>query len=415
LREIFYRDLEFGTGGLRGTTGPGTNQMNVYVVRKATQGFANYILKHAKQMNLQNPSTAIAYDSRNCSNQFAHEAACVFAANGIAVHIFPTENTTPALSFAVRKLGCIGGLCLTASHNPPQYHGYKVYWADGAQIVPPHDKGILEEVAKVTSLSLVKTMSVQKAQTLGMLKNIGPEIENAYFAELRKLSVAKAEDVDKNIRIVYTPLHGTGSVPTRRVLNEFGFSQLFIVPEQEFPDGNFPTVAKPNPEEFDALKLAIALAQKEEADCALATDPDSDRLALVVRDSHLAAGALKHQSVGDYVFLNGNQCGALLIDYVLERKRNSGTLKSTHKIVKTIVTSDLHDLICAHYKVESFSTLTGFKWIAALVRDWEEKGLTQNEYLFGTEESFGYMPGTYVRRKTFRAVSNLWCVARGPY
>jgi phosphoglucomutase len=399
LREIFYKHIEFGTGGLRGKTGIGTNQMNSYVIQKATQGFANHILNEMKKMNSTQAKVAIAYDSRNCSNEFAHNAACVLAANGISVEIFPTENTTPALSFAVRNLNCIGGLCLTASHNPPEYHGYKVYWSDGAQIVTPHDKSILLEIRNVQLLEQVKTTSVENAKKMGLLKNIESEVEDKYFNELKKLSLTSPSERDCEIKIVYTPLHGTGAIPCKRVLNDFGFKNLTIVPEQEKPDGNFPTVSKPNPEEFDALKMAIELSQKINADCALATDPDSDRLALVVYDSNLSQNTFKLQSVGNFVFLNGNQTGALLIDYILSRKKITNTLKPSHKIVKTIVTSSLLDSICKSYNVDFFNTLTGFKWIAALVREWEEKNIQENEFLFGTEESFGYMPGSYVRDK----------------
>lgn len=395
LRDRFWRELEFGTGGLRGIVGAGSNRMNGPVIRKATQGFANYILKQGN--SAQKRGVVIAYDSRISSRFFAEQAASVLAGNNIQVHIFDHIQTTPCLSFAVRELKCIGGLCITASHNPPQYNGYKVYWEDGAQITPPHDEAILGEVFAVTRYHQAVCMNFNEGLNKGLIQTVPNSIIDAYFANVKKLQLDPAQD--KTIKIVYTPLHGTGALPTRRALTEWGYENLHIVPEQEAPDGHFPTVKKPNPEEPSALQLAIAQATKIEADIVLATDPDSDRLALVVRDPKSAKGAFKHQAFGDYVFLNGNQTGALLIHYILLTRSNLGTLKPQHKIIKTIVTSDLHARICAKYDIEIFDTLTGFKWIAGVVNEWERIGKTDHKYLFGTEESFGFMPGDYVRDK----------------
>jgi phosphoglucomutase len=395
LRDRFWRELEFGTGGLRGVVGAGSNRMNGPVIRKATQGFANYILKQGKTEALR--GIAVAYDSRLSSRYFAEQAASVLAANGIPVYLFDEIQTTPCLSFTVRNLGCIGGLCITASHNPPQYNGYKVYWADGAQITPPHDKLILSEVFAVTEYKQARIMTFSEAVTAGLVKKVPAETVDAYFAEVRALQLEPS--LSKNLKIVYTPLHGTGAEPARRALNDWGYNHLHIVPEQAKPDGRFPTVKKPNPEEPDALKLAISQAAQQNADVVLATDPDSDRLALVVKDPQAAQGSFKSQAHGDYVFLNGNQTGALMIDYILSTRKRLGTLRPEHKIIKTIVTSDLHARICRQYGIEILDTLTGFKWIAGIVNDWERKNLSDKKYLFGTEESFGYMPGDYVRDK----------------
>ncbi|NBW81216.1 phospho-sugar mutase [bacterium] len=395
LRERFWRELEFGTGGLRGVVGAGSNRMNGPIVRKATQGFANYILKQGTDQARR--GVVIAYDSRLTSRYFSEQAAGVLAANGIPVYLFNEIQTTPCLSFSVRNLNCIGGLCITASHNPPQYNGYKVYWDDGAQITPPHDKAILSEVFAVTEYQQAKFIQVENAREQGLVKNVPEETVNEYFRKVKELQLEP--NLKKDVSVVYTPLHGTGAAPTQRALNDWGYNNLYIVAEQAKPDGNFPTVKKPNPEEPLALQLAIAHAARRNADVVLATDPDSDRLALVVRDPMAAKGIFKNQAFGDYVFLNGNQSGALLIDYILSTRKRLGLLRPEHKVIKTIVTSDLHARICKKYDIEILDTLTGFKWIAGVVNDWERKGLKDHKYLFGTEESFGYMPGDYVRDK----------------
>ncbi|APJ05071.1 hypothetical protein AXG55_03800 [Silvanigrella aquatica] len=394
LRDRFYRDLEFGTGGMRGVMGMGANRMNRYVLRRAVQGVANYILKCGEEAKKQ--GVAIAYDSRNNSRFFGHEAASVLAANGIHSYIYPTLQPTPCLSFAIRKLGCISGFCITASHNPPEYNGIKVYWDDGAQIIPPQDAEILKEVFSIQAFSDTKYMPFQEAQQKGLAHHISEDILTSYFETLKGLSLAP--HVPKNVSIVYTPLHGTGKIPTLRALNSWGFENVFVVPEQAEPNGNFPTVKKPNPEESEALALAIKYATERKADYVFATDPDSDRLAIVSHEPVLAKGIMKHQAVGDYVILNGNQTGALLVNSILSNRKKTGKLNSNHKIVKTIVTSDLLEKICSEFGIEIFNTLTGFKWIAGLIRSWEEKN-NGFEYLFGTEESFGFMPNNNVRDK----------------
>ena len=394
LRDRFYRELEFGTGGLRGVVGAGNNRVNAPVIRRATQGLANYIKKSGPDALKR--GVALAYDSRNSSPSLAQAAAAVLAGNGIHVHLFPTLQTTPALSFAVRHLNCISGICLTASHNPQQYNGYKVYWEDGAQIIPPQDAGILSEVFNVKTFREASQATYEQGLSEGRIHFISEEVLLAYFQSLKALQLFPK--APRDLKIVYTPLHGTGAIPARRALTEWGYKQLTIVPEQEKPDGNFPTVKKPNPEEPSALQLAIALAEKLRADVALATDPDSDRLALVVHDPKAAKGSFAHQAYGNYVLLNGNQTGALLIDFLLTAHKSQGTLRPQHKIVKTIVTSELHARICNTFNVEIFDTLTGFKWIAGLVRSWEQQN-NGYEFLFGTEESFGFMPGPYVRDK----------------
>lgn len=395
LRDRFWRELEFGTGGLRGVVGAGSNRMNGPIIRKATQGFANYIIKQGPEGKSR--GVAIAYDSRLTSRFFAEQAAGVLAGNGIKVHIFDHIQTTPCLSFAVRELNCIGGLCITASHNPPQYNGYKVYWEDGAQITPPHDSAILKEVFALSRYEDANFLSFQDAVSAGLVATIPSAVIDAYFRRVKELQLEP--NLPKDIKIVYTPLHGTGAAPTRRALTEWGYKNLHIVPEQERPDGHFPTVRKPNPEEPSALKLAIQQASEQRADIILATDPDSDRLALVVRDPIAAKGLFSHQAFGDYVFLNGNQTGALLIHYILKTRQQTGRLLPQHKVIKTIVTTDLHTEICKSYGIETLNTLTGFKWIAGVVNEWDKQGLKDFKYLFGTEESFGFMPADYVRDK----------------
>lgn len=395
LRERFYMELEFGTGGIRGVRGAGTNRLNRYVVRRAVQGLANYILKSDPGAAAR--GVAIAHDSRISSDEFALEAALTLAANGVRAWLFPTLQTTPCLSFAVRHLHCVSGICVTASHNPPQYNGFKIYWEDGAQVSAPQDKGLLEEVFQVKEWAQAKRMTRAAAVEAGLLRSVPAEVEEAYFATLDGLKTFAAPPAP--VKIVYTPLHGTGAVPARTALARWGYRDLFVVPEQAEPDGNFPTVAKPNPEERAALALALKHAARLQADCAMANDPDSDRLAVVVRCTGPERAAFADQAEGDFVFLNGNQTGALLIDHVLRRAKATGKLHPDHRIVKTIVTSDLHTAIAAQYGVPVDETLTGFKWIAALIRPWGSPSAPGKRYLFGTEESYGYMPGDYVRDK----------------
>ena len=385
IEDRFYRQLEFGTGGLRGVIGAGTNRMNIYTVRQATQGLANYIVSQ----NGQEAGVAIAHDSRIMSPEFAQEAALCLNANGIKTYVFDSLRPTPELSFAVRELGCTAGIVLTASHNPREYNGYKVYWADGAQITPPHDKNILAEVAKVTSFDMVKTMEKEDAVKAGLFVTIGEEIDNRYMEELKKQSIHPEviKEMAKDIKIVYTPLHGTGNLPVRRVLQELGFEQVYIVKEQELPDGNFPTVAYPNPESPAAFDLALKLAKEVDADIVLATDPDADRLGVYCKDT----------ATGDYVSFTGNMSGMLIAEYILKERVATGTMPENPALVETIVTTDMAKVIAQEYGVKLIEVLTGFKYIGEQIRFFEEQN-TYN-YVFGLEESYGCLAGTYARDK----------------
>ncbi len=385
IEDRFYRQLEFGTGGLRGVIGAGTNRMNIYTVRQATQGLANYILSQ----NGQEKGVAIAYDSRIMSPEFATEAALCLNANGIKTYRFTSLRPTPELSFAVRKLGCIAGIVVTASHNPREYNGYKVYWEDGAQITPPHDKNILAEVAKVTSFDLVKTMEKADAVAAGLYQEIDTEIDEAYMEELKKQSIHPEviSEMAKDFTIVYTPLHGTGNIPVRRVLKELGFEKVYVVPEQEKPDGTFPTVAYPNPESPKAFELALALAKKVDADIVLATDPDADRLGVYCKDT----------KSGNYVSFTGNMSGMLIAEYILKERTATDTMPENPALVETIVTTDMAKVIAQAYGVHLIEVLTGFKYIGEQIRLFEENH-TYN-YVFGLEESYGCLAGTYARDK----------------
>ena len=386
IEDRFYKDLEFGTAGLRGVIGIGTNRMNTYTVTKATQGLANYIIKKGGQER----GVAIAYDSRRMSQEFSKEAALCLNANGIKTYRFDTLRPTPELSFAVRKLGCIAGIVVTASHNPPEYNGYKVYWEDGAQIVEPTDKEIIAEVNAVTDLSTIKTMEEEKAKSEGLYHTIGEEIDKRYIEELKKLVVNQKaiDETQKDIKIVYTPLHGTGNIPVQTILKELGFENVYVVKEQEQPNGNFPTVDYPNPEDPKAFKLALELAKEKDADIVLANDPDADRLGVYA----------KNQETGEYVQFNGNMTGNLIAEYILSQKQANGTLPSNGAVIKTIVSSNLTDAIAKAYNVKLFSTLTGFKNIAKIIRGFEENN---NEYecLYSYEESYGCIIGTHARDK----------------
>lgn len=385
IEDRFYRQLEFGTGGLRGVIGAGTNRMNIYTVRQATQGLANYILSQ----NGQEKGVAIAFDSRIMSPEFAKEAALCLNANGIKAFLFESLRPTPELSFAVRQLGCIAGIVITASHNPREYNGYKVYWEDGAQITPPHDKNILAEVAKVTEFSMVKTMEEKEAREKGLLAAIGSEIDDLYMEELKKQSIHPEviKDMAKDIKIVYTPLHGTGNLPVRRVLKELGFENVYVVPEQEKPDGNFPTVAYPNPESPKAFELALKLAKEKDADIVLATDPDADRLGVYCKDT----------KSGEYVTFTGNMSGMLIAEYILSERTATNTMPKNPALVETIVTTDMAKAIAKAYGVALIEVLTGFKYIGEQIKWFEEKG--NHNYVFGLEESYGCLAGTYARDK----------------
>ena len=401
IKERFYQDLEFGTAGLRGIIGAGINRMNIYVVRRATQGLANHIIKQGGA----DKGVAIAYDSRHMSPEFAEEAALTLAANGIKAYKFESLRPTPELSFAVRELGCIAGINITASHNPPEYNGYKVYWEDGAQFTPPHDKGVTAEVLAITDLSTVKTTDVESAKAAGKYEIIGESIDDKYIAQV-KAQVVNQEAIDKmqdSIQIVYTPLHGTGNIPARRALAEIGFTHVYVVPEQELPDGDFPTVSYPNPEAEEAFELGLALAKEKDADLVLATDPDADRLGVYVKDA----------KSGDYIPLTGNMSGSLLCEYVLSQKKERGAIPEDGQVVKSIVTTNLVDAVAKSYGCELIEVLTGFKYIGQQILKEENTGY--GTYLFGLEESYGCLIGTYARDKDAISATVALCEAAAYY
>ena len=401
IKERFYTELEFGTAGLRGIIGAGTNRMNIYVVRKATQGLANYI----KSLNIEGACVAIAYDSRNMSDVFSKEAALTFAANGIKAYRFTSLRPTPELSFAVRELKCISGVNITASHNPSNYNGYKVYWEDGAQFTPPHDKGVLKEVLAIEDYSKVKTMPEEEARARGLYEDISSEIDDKYIAKVKEqvLSPEAIKEQAKKLGIVYTPLHGTGNIPVRRVLSELGFSKVYVVKEQELPDGNFPTVKYPNPESKAAFELALKLAKEKDADIVLATDPDADRLGVYVKD----------EVSKDYIALTGNMSGSLLCEYLLSRRKELGLLPANGEVVKSIVTTNLVDAIAKEYSCTLVEVLTGFKWIGKEIL--ENESSKKFEYMFGLEESYGCLIGTYARDKDAVSASVALCEAMAYY
>ena len=402
IEERFYCDLVFGTAGLRGIIGAGTNRMNIYVVRKATQGLANYIIKAGKQ----DKGVAIAYDSRRMSPEFSMEAALCLAANGIKAYRFESLRPTPELSFAVRYLDCVAGINVTASHNPPEYNGYKVYWEDGAQITPPHDQGIMAEVKAITDFADTKTMDMVEAKKKGLLVTIGSEVDDAYMGELKKL-ILNQDAIDKygkDIKIVYTPLHGTGNIPVRRILKEIGFENVYVVPEQELPDGDFPTVEYPNPEAKEAFALALKLAKEVDADLVLATDPDADRLGCYAKDS----------KTGEYKVFTGNMSGSLLCEYeVSQMKEKNGSLPADGAIIKTIVTTNMVDAIAKYYGTDLIECFTGFKNIGREILRFEQTG--KGTYLFGFEESYGCLIGTHARDKDAVVATMALCEAAAYY
>ena len=401
IKERFYRELEFGTAGLRGVIGAGTNRMNIYTVRKATQGLANYIIKN----NGQEKGVAIAYDSRRMSPEFADEAARCLAANGIKAYIFESLRPTPELSYAVRRLGCIAGINITASHNPPEYNGSKVYWEDGAQITPPHDKGIMDEVKAVTDYNTVKTMDREEAKTAGLYEVIGEEVDDGYIAELKKQVIHQdsINAVGRDLKIVYSPLHGTGNIPARRILKELGFTNVYVVKEQELPDGEFPTVSYPNPEAKEAFELGLKLAGEVDADLILATDPDADRLGVYVKDT----------ASGEYKVLTGNMSGCLLADYEIGQRKALYGLPDDGFLIKTIVTSNLADAIAKGYDIGLIEVLTGFKYIGQQILKFETTG--KGTYLFGFEESYGCLIGTHARDKDAIVATMALCEAAAYY
>ncbi len=401
IEDRFYRDLSFGTGGLRGVIGAGTNRMNIYTVRRASQGLANFIRKEGGQKK----GVAIAFDSRRMSPEFADEAALCLAANGIRAYVFDSLRPTPELSFALRTLGCIAGIVITASHNPPEYNGYKVYWEDGAQITYPKDKEIIAEVNRVTDYASVKTMKKEDAKAAGLYQVIGAGIDDQYIAELKKLIIHPEviREAADGIRIVYTPLHGTGNLPVRRVLKELGFRNVYVVPQQEKPDGDFPTVSYPNPEDPKAFALALALAKEVDADLVLATDPDADRLGVYAKDS----------ATGEYMPFTGNMSGMVIAEYILARKKENGTLPANGALVKTIVTTDMADAAAREYQVKLIEVLTGFKYIGEQIKFFEQQHTY--EYLFGMEESYGCLVGTHARDKDAVAAVMALCEAAAWY
>ncbi|HIS81062.1 MAG TPA: phospho-sugar mutase [Candidatus Scatomonas merdavium] len=401
IKERFYKELEFGTAGLRGIIGAGTNRMNIYTVRKTTQGLANYILA----VNGQDKGVAIAYDSRRMSPEFASEAALCLAANGVKAYIFESLRPTPELSFALRKLGCIAGINITASHNPPEYNGYKVYWEDGAQITPPHDTGIMDEVQKVTDYNEVKTMSRADAEKAGLYQVIGQEVDDAYIAELKSqvLHMDAIKAAAKDLKIVYSPLHGTGNIPARRVLKELGFENVYVVKEQELPDGEFPTVSYPNPEAEEAFELGLKLAKEVDADLVLATDPDADRLGVRVKDA----------KTGEYHTLTGNMSGCLLADYEIGQKKELQGLPEDGALITTIVSTNMAGAIARYYGVKLIEVLTGFKYIGQQILNFETCG--KGTYLFGFEESYGCLIGTHARDKDAIVATMALCEAAAYY
>ena len=397
----FYRELEFGTGGLRGVIGAGTNRMNFYTVGKATQGLANFINKQGAAAK----GVAIAFDSRRMSPEFADTAACVLAANGIKAYIFDSLRPTPELSFAFRTLGCTAGIVVTASHNPPEYNGYKVYWEDGAQITAPKDAQIIGEVNAIKDYAEIKKMTTEAAKEAGLYEVIGKEIDDKYMEALKKLVLhpEAIKQMASSLKIVYTPLHGTGNVPVRRVLKELGFEQVTVVPEQELPDGNFPTVSYPNPEDKKAFALALDLAKKVDADLVLATDPDADRLGVYAKDT----------KTGEYKVFTGNMSGMLICEYEMSQKKALGILPANGALVTTIVSSNMAQAVAKEYGMKFIECLTGFKYIGEQIKFFEQTG--SNEYVFGFEESYGCLVGTHARDKDAVVAVMALCEAAAYY
>ncbi|WP_026513663.1 phospho-sugar mutase [Butyrivibrio sp. LB2008] len=389
VEDRFYRELEFGTGGLRGVIGAGTNRMNKYVVRKATQGLANYIKKNGGP-DAAKKGVAISFDCRRFSPEFADETALCLAANGIKAYVSDILRPTPELSFALREFGCIAGVMVTASHNPPEYNGYKVYWEDGAQVTPPHDNGIIAEVMAITDYHEVKTMSKEDAIAQGLYVSFGTEIDDKYMVELKKQIIHQdvIDEMADKFSIVYTPFHGTGNLPVRRVLKELGFKNVYVVPEQEAPDPEFTTLEYPNPEDPKAFKLALELAKEKDADIVLATDPDADRLGIYAKD-------LK---TGEYVGFTGNMSGMLIGEYILRERTNTKTMPANPAFVTTIVTTNMAKHVAEKYGLYYTEVLTGFKYIGEQIKIYEENNQSHN-YVFGLEESYGCLAGTHARDK----------------
>ena len=396
IKERFYKDLEFGTAGLRGIIGAGTNRMNIYTVGKATQGLANYILSQGEETVKK--GIAIAYDSRNMSPEFAETTALIMAANGIPAHIYPSLRPVPMLSFAVRHLGCTAGVVITASHNPPEYNGYKVYWADGGQVPAPRDGEITAEVNKVEDYKDIKKISLEEAKSKKLYNVIDSSVDDAFIENIKAQTFNNdlVKQLGDDFKVVYTPIHGSGNVPVRRALEESGFKNVYVVKEQEQPDGNFPTVDYPNPENPDVFTLAIKLAKEKNADIIVGTDPDADRVGAVVKDDK-----------GDYIVLTGNMTGALLTEYILSQRKAKGILPANGAVIKTIVTTEMVRPMCEEYGVKLFDVLTGFKYIGEKIKEFEQSG--EYQYIFGFEESYGSLPGTYARDKDAVVATLLIC------
>ena len=395
IQERFYKDLEFGTGGLRGIIGAGTNRLNIYTVSKATQGFANYIIKQGEEAVKK--GVAIAFDSRRMSPEFAEITALVLNGNGIKTYIYPSLRPTPMLSFAVRELNCTGGVVITASHNPPEYNGYKVYWADGGQVPYPRDEAIIEEVNAVTDFHTIKTANKDEAVKAGLFNVIGEEVDEAFDKNVLAQIVNPVIIMEQHdLKIVYTPIHGSGNKPVRRVLEKAGFENVTVVPEQELPDSEFTTVGYPNPENPAVFELAIKLAEKIDADIILGTDPDCDRVGAVVKTKD-----------GSYTVLTGNMTGTLICNYICSQKAKLGTLPKNGALVSTIVSSEMTKAIAKKYNLAYFDVLTGFKYIGEKIKEFEQTG--DYQYVFGFEESYGCLSGTYARDKDAVVASLLIC------
>ncbi|MDR1539872.1 MAG: phospho-sugar mutase [Clostridiales bacterium] len=400
IKERFFKNLEFGTGGLRGILGAGTNRMNIYTVRQATQGLANYILKQGP--TAQAMGVVIAHDCRRMSREFCIEAALVLSGNGIKSYIFDSLRPTPVLSFAVRYLKCTAGAVVTASHNPPEYNGYKVYWSDGGQTPYPRDEDIITEVNKVTDFSQIRVANRAEAEASGLFLFAGPEVDDAFIEAVKSQSIHPEIIPDSTLKIVYTPLHGTGNIPVRRALKETGFKNVYVVPEQEFPDPDFSTVSYPNPEDPKAFTLAKKLAEKVGADIIVGTDPDADRVGVIVKDPN-----------GEYVILTGNMTGVILTEYILSQKKALGTLPENAAIISTIVSTDLTENIAKAYGASYLNVLTGFKYIGEKIKEFEASG--ENEFIFGFEESYGSLAGTHARDKDSVVSALLICEAAAFY
>lgn len=394
IEDRFYKELEFGTGGLRGLLGAGCNRMNIYTVRKATQGIADYINK----TYADNKSVAIAYDSRKMSQEFAKETALCFAANGIKAYLFEKLTPTPELSFAVRQLNCTAGVVITASHNPSQYNGYKVYLGSGCQVTPPFDKQLIDCVNAVESYKAIKTVDEALAKANGLLCELNEEIDREFIERVKKMKFTDEDltQVKKDLRIVYTPLHGTGNIPVTRILKESGYENVFVVEEQKEPDGNFSTVESPNPEERSAFEYALRLAKKKDADIVLATDPDADRLGVYVKNEN-----------SEYVSFNGNMVACLMAQFILSQKSKAQSMPKNPVIVKTIVTTNMLCAIARRYSVDVVQVLTGFKYIGEKINEFEEN--SSKSYIFGAEESYGYLADTFVRDKDAVSSTKLLC------